>query len=226
MSEATQNSRLQELLRQPLTVAVVTAFVTLSLTTLTNYEAKKWDTDAQIKLRNFSDERQVYAQIAGQKSVLLQLHSYLAFNSDAFAFYQASSAGMNAVALAENKNPLSKVLSEIGSKTLDDGFQKERLIEHYHDQLITVTQQLFSALAEARILFSPDPKFDELLQQVEEIPDYDYHPPSNIEMLQQTNINVFLEARRKRADADLRSLYGKPLDELLAYLKQKIDTQP
>jgi len=225
MSAATQNVRSEGLLGHPATIAVVTALLTFSATMFVNYKQKKWDTDAQIKLRNLSDERQVYAQIAGQKAVLLQLESDIAFTSDAFAFYQASSAGLTAVGLAGNEKLLSKTFSELSSKVLDDAFQKERLLEHYHDQAMTITQQLFSALAQARLLFSPDRTLDGLIQKIEDLTDDDYQQPNNMDMLEQKNINAFLQARKKRADADIKRLYGQPLDELLAYLRQKIDNQ-
>jgi hypothetical protein len=225
MSEAAQNDKARSFLGHPATVAAVTALLTFSATMFANFKQKKWDTDAQVKLRTLSDERQVYAQIAGQKAVLLQLESEIAFTSDIFAFYQASGAGMTGAGLAENKKFLSKMFSELGSKTFDDAFQKERLIEHYRDQALTNTQQLFSAFAEARLLFSPDPTLDEFIEKIENLPELPYTPPNNVEMLRQENINAFLQARKKRADADIKHLYGQPVDELLAYLQQKIQQQ-
>ncbi len=225
MSEAAQSRKADGFLSHPAFIAVVTALLTFSATMFVSYKQKKWDTDVQIRLRNRSDERQVYAEIEGEKAVLLQLKSDMVFTTDAFAFYQASSASMTGIGLAENKKALSKIFSELGSKVMDDAFQKERLIEHYHDQSLTVTQQLFSALGQARLLFSPDRMLDELIRRIEDLPDYDYEQPNNMEMLQQGNINAFLRARKKKADAEIKRLYGQPLDEVLAYLKWKIDEQ-
>ncbi len=223
MSDQTLKSSSVGVFSHPAMVAIITAILTFSASMFLNYKLKQWDTESQIRLRDISDQRQVYSQITGQKAVLVQLMSDIAFDSDAFVFYQASSAKMTGIGLGMSSKGSSKMYSELGAKTLEDSFQKERVLEHDKDQSLTVTQQLFSALGQARLLFPPDPNLDALIQRVENTSDYDYQRPSPMEMLQQTDINAFLTARRKRAEAEIKLQFGQPIDAVLDYLREKID---
>src|SRR5947209_2915240 len=119
------------LLSRPLLIAAVTAISTFAVTMYSNYRSNQWDTASRNKLRELGDQRQVYGQIAGQKSVLLQLTSDMAFTSDAFVFYQASSAGLSGMAAAGKGSGLSKTYADLGKGIADDAFQKERLLEHF-----------------------------------------------------------------------------------------------